>query len=231
MSALILDLDNTLYSYDRAHRAGMDALAQYAWQHFSLGRSDFEVVYRQAKQKVKGLVAGTAAEHNRLLYCQRLSEQIGVGPVGHALPMSQCYWDAFLSEARLYEGALAVMEYCRTQRIPVAICTDMTADIQHRKLTHFGLVPFLDALVTSEETGREKPDASMFRLVLEKINVSADQAMFVGDDLEKDVRGARRCGLRAHWFRPDKQRGNAQTEPEPLYTKLCDIIPLLERIP
>lgn len=71
----------------------------------------------------------------------------------------------------------------------------MTAAIQHRKLRRLELIPYLDALVTSEETGVEKPAPEMFNRCLEKMGVRAEQCLYIGDDVDKDVKGAIGVGL------------------------------------
>jgi HAD superfamily hydrolase (TIGR01458 family) len=60
--------------------------------------------------------------------------------------------------------------------------------------------PFVRALEWA--TGKEaivlgKPNAAFFAQALDMMNVSADEALMVGDDIENDIAGAQRAGLRA----------------------------------
>ncbi len=59
-----------------------------------------------------------------------------------------------------------------------------------------GLAAWLDVIVDSHFEGVEKPDAEIFRRALERLDVAADAALFVGDIVSIDVVGARNAGLR-----------------------------------
>ena len=45
--------------------------------------------------------------------------------------------------------------------------------------------------------GKTKPHDSIFRAILERLDVAASDAVMVGDDVEDDVRGAQAVGMRA----------------------------------
>ena len=76
----------------------------------------------------------------------------------------------------------------------------MTAHIQYMKIERLGINDLIEILVTSEETGIEKPAPVMFELALEKLKLNASEVAYFGDSLEKDVEGAARCGLKPFWF-------------------------------
>ena len=46
---------------------------------------------------------------------------------------------------------------------------------------------------------------SIFDMVLGKLAVAPDEALYVGDSFEKDVIGAGNAGLRPVWFNPRKK--------------------------
>ena len=64
-------------------------------------------------------------------------------------------------------------------------------------LEGLGVLPFFDAVVLAGEVGVAKPAAAIFARALERIAVNAQEAVFIGDDAEKDLAGARGAGLRA----------------------------------
>jgi putative hydrolase of the HAD superfamily len=57
-----------------------------------------------------------------------------------------------------------------------------------------------DALVVSDAFGYRKPRAEIFREVLARLGVGADEALHVGDSLRADVGGAAPLGLRTVWI-------------------------------
>jgi len=201
--AVIFDLDDTLYAYEPLHQEALDLLRDYTCTRFHISPSDFSAAFVSAKAETKRLLGVTGSSHNRLLYCQKTLEFLCLNPVDGALEMYETYWGYLLSHMTLREGALDLLQYCKDSGIKVGICTDLTAHIQHRKLRALGIVPYVDAFVTSEEAGAEKPDARMFRLILEKLSVTPKDALFIGDSLEKDVLGAQRAGIKALWLHPE----------------------------
>jgi epoxide hydrolase-like predicted phosphatase len=61
-----------------------------------------------------------------------------------------------------------------------------------------------DTMVFSAEEGLTKPDPSIFRRALERLNVSASEAIFV-DDIPRIVEGARKLGMHAIQFHNSHQ--------------------------
>lgn len=68
-------------------------------------------------------------------------------------------------------------------------------------LSDAGLDIGWDAEAVSVEVGYLKPHPAIFRWVLERLHVQADEALMVGNSLAEDVLGAQRLGIRAAWRR------------------------------
>ena len=64
-------------------------------------------------------------------------------------------------------------------------------------LRGLGLAELFDAIVLCSDAGAAKPDAAIFHRALERLEVPASRAVFVGDDEALDIEGARAAGLRA----------------------------------
>ncbi len=70
-----------------------------------------------------------------------------------------------------------------------------------------GLSCRLDFTVFSSEVGTRKPHPAIFERALEALEVEPERALFVGDRLYEDVRGAGELGMttvQALWFRADE---------------------------
>ena len=72
----------------------------------------------------------------------------------------------------------------------------------HRVLERDGLAPYLDAVVISADLGRRKPVPAVFRSALEQLGAAAETTLFVGDDPQDDIEGAKAVGMRTAWVRP-----------------------------
>lgn len=103
--------------------------------------------------------------------------------------------------------------------------------ILHRDLERQGLAERLDVAVFSSEVGRRKPDPAIFEAALEALAVRPEHAMFVGDRLVEDVRGAGRLGMatvQALWFRADAHPDGGEPDYE-AFTQM-DVLNLADRL-
>jgi putative hydrolase of the HAD superfamily len=190
--AILFDTDNTIYHYAPAHEAAQKAVRDKVVRTFSITPEAFDKVFSEARKQVKSRLKHTAASHSRLLYMQRMLEIFGLGSqVLLALDFEQTYWRTFLSNAVLFEGVKEILDDLRLLGIPTAIVTDLTAQIQFRKIVYFGLDHYFDFIVTSEEAGFDKPHEAPFQIALEKMRPKGDCIWMIGDNPVNDIRGAR----------------------------------------
>lgn len=190
--AFLFDTDNTLYPYDPAHAAAMRAVRQKVTTTFSIAEADFDKAFDEARKQVKNRLKHTASSHSRLLYLQRMLEIMGLGSqVLLALDFEQTYWRTFLSNAILFDGVKDVLDDIRLLGIPTAIVTDLTAQIQFRKVVYFGLDHYFDYIVTSEEAGHDKPHQAPFQIAIEKMRPKGDCIWMIGDNPVNDIQGSR----------------------------------------
>lgn len=190
--AILFDTDNTLYPYDPAHAAAQSAVRKKVIKTFSIKEDAFDHAFKEARQQVKCRLEGTASSHSRLLYMQRMLEIMGLGSqVLLALDFEQTYWRTFLSNAILFDEVKEFLDDLRLLGIPTAIVTDLTSQIQFRKIIYFGLDRYFDCIVTSEEAGFDKPHKAPFEFALEKLHPAGGCIWMIGDNPINDIRGAK----------------------------------------
>jgi len=73
---------------------------------------------------------------------------------------------------------------------------------------HFNFIDVFDVSVFSSEVGIRKPDQAIFKLMLEKMGVKAENAVFI-DDMPLNVEGAISAGLHAIRYTDTPQIKNA----------------------
>lgn len=203
MKALIFDIDNTLYSYDCAHKEAFGALTLWANEHLGLSLEGFQALHRQGDRLLRSHTnRSCAAVHNRLIRYQLMLEHIGQ-PITLAPMMARLYWSTLLDHIIPSQGVAECFAALKAANYTIGIGTDMTADYQFIKLERLGLLDQVDFMVSSEEAGVEKPDHRLFDLCVEKAGCAPFECVFVGDSLQKDVLGAQNAGLYPVWFCPD----------------------------
>jgi HAD superfamily hydrolase (TIGR01549 family) len=191
-NAVLFDTDNTLYPYDPAHAAAQRAVKEKVMGTFSISAKDFDAAFNEARKQIKSRLGHTASSHSRLLYLQRMLEIMGLGSqVLLALDFEQTYWRTFLANANLFDDVKELLDDLRLLGIPTAIVTDLTAQIQFRKVVYFGLDHYFNYIVTSEEAGFDKPHEAPFQIALEKMQPKGDCIWMVGDNPINDIRGGK----------------------------------------
>lgn len=63
-----------------------------------------------------------------------------------------------------------------------------------------GVAALFDTVVVSDEVGWRKPHPSIFRIALDRLGITPQEAVFVGDRLDLDVAGARAAGMTTVWI-------------------------------
>ena len=77
----------------------------------------------------------------------------------------------------------------------LGVITNGNADLEVIGLHHH-----FEVALASARFGRAKPDPSIFLAACEAMGVAPADAVYIGDDLRLDVRGAQAVGMRAVWM-------------------------------
>jgi len=103
-------------------------------------------------------------------------------------------------------------------------------------LEEAGLHGHLDAIVVSDAFGLRKPRPEIFREVLRKLDVPAQEMMHVGDSLEADVAGAAAVGIRTVWITrrvtdfEARLRAHRGAQPDHVVHDLAELSALIAKI-
>lgn len=202
---VIFDIDGTLYDYQSNDCKAMNHFCAFVERNLGVEEKIFRKTYSEARNIIHSRLKDTAASHSRVLLIQTALELLGKNPFEYVLEFYDVYWNYFLANMRPYDGVTDFMRGLKQGGIKIAVCTDMTAHIQYRKLARLGLDRYIDFMVTSEETGLEKPASIMFEFALEKMRIRAEEAAYFGDSLDRDIQGAARVGIEPFWFIADRE--------------------------
>jgi len=197
--AIFLDLDDTLYAYKPCHNAAYEACMILALEKYNITNSDFEATWKIGRDKVHKDLHGQGASHSRLLYAQKASELLfGKTNPQFALEIEETYWNTFLNKMVFKPGVETFLIDSKSKGIKMCIITDLTVQIQMQKWIKLDLGRYIDFLVSSEEAGIEKPDKYIFELAMQKIGVKAEECIMIGDNEEKDIKGAEALGIKGY---------------------------------
>ena len=230
--AVLFDLDNTLYDYDKVHKIALNEVYKVLKKETNISHVKCVNLFNLSRAEIHRELAGTASAHNRVLYFQRLIEKTHktVEPM-FILKLYNTYWDSLLKNIVILPGVIETLKTLKKNKVQIAIVSNLTTNIQLRKIHKLGLTNYVDVLVTSEEAGSEKPHAIMFLLALNKLGISSDEAIMVGDNIIDDIEGANFVGLDTVLLtknRLAKQFKEDYRKPDFVIRKVSDLLKVIE---
>ena len=103
----------------------------------------------------------------------------------------------------LYPHVREVLDVLR-ERYPLALVTDAQSAYPRAELHKVGLLDYFDPIIVSGDHGYRKPDRRLFQLALDGMRVAAENALYVGNDMHRDIFGARAVGMTTVLFDSDQ---------------------------
>lgn len=185
---VVVDLDDTLLASARARLRALRAMPSLGIEPRSFAAADrrWWKVFETGGCSIEELRAG------RWRDCGLNGEA--------ALAADNAYRATVTRGLRHRMGARRFLLALRQSGIRTVILTNGTGPMQHTKLDESGLVPLVDGVVVSDETGYLKPHSEAFNFALKVVGGAPGSAAMVGDSLEADVAGALGAGFkRVFW--------------------------------
>lgn len=112
----------------------------------------------------------------------------------------------------------------------LVLITNGSPDLQNTKLTITPeLVPYFDHIVISGGYGKGKPDKGIFEHALSLTSLEKDEVIMVGDNLNTDILGANRTGIKSVWINREQKERN-EVVPSFEIRELSDLYQILKEI-
>ncbi len=170
---------------------------------FSIEEKAFKRAYREkAFEFVEQARKEGRETHNRFWISAALQEGgILISPddtrIGDAI---ERYFSAFYENTLLIPGTEAMLSALR-DRYPLGLLSNFTHGPAAREiLRRKGLNSFFKTIIISGELGFRKPYYKIFQALCEGLEAPVDQILYVGDDPDPDIHGAREAGLQPVWM-------------------------------
>lgn len=200
--ALTLDLDDTLWPiWPTIHRAEA-VLQTWFLQHAPATAARFDI------EAMRALRLRVAEEHpdraHDLGFLRLESIRVAMRQAGDDPGRAGAAFERFLEERQrveFYPDALPALERL-ARRFPLLALSNGNADLRR-----VGLAPLFVGAVSASSFGVAKPHASIFHEACRQLGVAPAEVLHVGDDLQLDVDGALKAGLRAVWVLRESGQG------------------------
>ena len=206
--AITLDLDDTLWPFAPIGARVEHVLHDWLVAHCPRTAERFPVEgMRRLRETINAEHPHLAHDFSTLrkLTLARAMELAG-DDVAHVDPAFEAFF-AERNRVECYPDAIAALERIAA-RVPVAALTNGNADLRR-----IGLHGHFAFQLGASEHGAPKPEASIYLAACERLGFEPQQVLHVGDDIELDVVGAHRAGLRTCWIHRDDLHGPAPAWP------------------
>lgn len=182
ISAVIFDLDDTLYNERDFVMGGLSAVCKYLstkyWADYNKLFSETENILLE---KGRGAIFNILCERHK--YNEDIHELVDI------------YRNAAPS-LKLYDDSVYILEEL-SGKYKLGLITDGMAAVQWNKIKLLNIEAYFDRIIVTDDFGKDywKPNEFAYTEILKEFNVSAAEAIYVGDNPNKDFIGARKVGM------------------------------------
>jgi len=228
IKAIVFDFGQTLVNSADGFRAAEKASQANLFLNLGLTiQEDFLTIYRRLRKELHG-----QSNFSRKFLFHEVYYYYCLTPDEKLLEQWETeYWETVKARTSLFPEALEVLKHLN-DRYQVALITNtqgQKSEGTHRISLYPELEKYFKEIIVAGEGGvPPKPDSEPFRICLEKLQIKASEAVYVGDDWRIDICGARDAGLRPIWLKHHSVKRNwpeAQTS-VPVITSLEQLLDL-----
>jgi HAD superfamily hydrolase (TIGR01549 family) len=144
------------------------------------------------------------------------------------------FFQEFIDTLELREDAKKLVKQSK-EHYKVALISNFThAPVIYKSLRKMGIAEFFNVVVVSEEVGWRKPSTKIFQEALQRLQIKACEAVYIGDSPIEDIKGAKEAGLKTVFvpsqFNKLRDLKESKQEPDHIVKDLTDICKSLSQI-
>jgi putative hydrolase of the HAD superfamily len=218
--AVLFDLDDTLLDRDMAvHKLFLKNL--YEWYEDISHSARDEMLYR-----FRDLDKSSYGNNNKSRILAPFFKEF---PPKYRVPDNeiQLFWDHHFPHCFSIDAATMNTIMNLKHHVQIAIITNGSTTRQKAKIKSTNLDLVFDVVIISEEEGTRKPGQRIFELALQRLNVQPEDALFVGDDLEKDIGGSHNADIKGIWFNPRNKKKKTIIKPYAVIRSIAGLCRIL----
>jgi putative hydrolase of the HAD superfamily len=179
--AVIFDMDNTLFDFVEAKMRSCKAVIDY------IGKGDDKELLSYFLRWRHGFES-----HENIADYMR---DIGVYSEQTFKECCRIYDDVKLSTIKPYPHVRETLARLREMGLRLAVVTDALNGHAVSRLRKAGLIDFFDVVISADMTGKRKPEPDSIKLALRKLNARPEEAVLVGDSINRDIKAGKRLGM------------------------------------
>ncbi|UCE44471.1 MAG: HAD-IA family hydrolase [Candidatus Bathyarchaeota archaeon] len=205
IEAVLFDLGGTLIKTTEIPHV-MKIILENRGVHRSL--KEITAAWKEAEKRLNFRDLTTLLDEFWVQWNQRILDNLHVGIDARELAEFAAghWWD--YSNVTLYPDAEKMLPLLKAEGLKLGVVTNGLQSDVNGILPKVDLQDFFDVVVVIDTLRKMKPDPEVFLYALEKLKIAASDAIFIGDEMDADYRGAQGAGLTVYLIdRDDKVHG------------------------
>ncbi|MEN9362488.1 MAG: hypothetical protein RL095_4023 [Verrucomicrobiota bacterium] len=236
LRAVLLDMDDTLCDTRSANAVAKTHFTKFAPSLLGpaldaprYAELYLEAIYRILPEDLRHLDALKEEKEYRNCCLRALAPLCGAAEPDAATAdrLRLTFEESRLAAYDFFPGTVEMLKRLR-HRFRLAVITNGPRYSQQPKLERVHMSRHVDTILIGGDFPHEKPHPSIFAGALEHLQVSASDAVHVGDSLSADIAGARASGIRSVWICPDHHAGQHPAGPDAVLRRITELEALLE---
>ena len=218
---VFFDLDHTLWDFEKNSDLTFEKV--FKKQNINTDLNTFLEVYRPINLEYWRLFRDEKVSKKELRYgrLKKAFDSINYTISDDLIDTIAIEYIEYLSDFNhLFEGTFEILDYLK-DKYQLHIITNGFEEVQHKKMKSSKLLPYFDAIITSESVGVKKPNPKVFHHALKVANANQENSIMIGDSLEADIFGAINIGMPAIYCNFDHKPTN-----DPAYKSITSLLEL-----
>ena len=176
-------------------------------------------------QKMKEIVPG----YQKQAWIQGL-KQVGIDNDAFGRELAEIFPRERKNNPYIYEETFEVLDKLKGN-YQLILLTNGSPSLQQIKLTISPEIPgYFDHIIVSGAFGKGKPDAAIFKYVIDLCGIQADEALMVGDNLMTDILGSSRVDMKNVWINRENKSPSDVVTPTYEIDNLNGLFPILSTL-
>ncbi len=223
IKAIILDLDNTLIDFLKMKRISIDEAVS------AMIGAGLEMSKKEAMKEIFEIYdkIGMESKHIFQTFLKKCLGKIDYRILGAGIAAYRRVHTSFYEP---YPHVVPTLIKLKAKGVKLAILSDAPRLKAWIRLCSIKVDPFIDVVVTFDDTKKFKPHKKPFKLILDRLEEDPSECLMIGDNLKRDIFGARRAGMKtalAKYGMVKKYDNNYEIKPDYILRSFTDLLKIV----
>lgn len=235
IKAVIFDMFDTLMLIEKEHAFYSPALKCL---HESLVQNGIKISYRkfqkayvEARDALFAEADAKLEEPHFNLRVSKALQSLGyeLDPFGEVISAATfAFCEGFMNYVRIDpDTEETIRKLHKTYKLGI-ISNFAIPECVHKLLEKHSLSKFFDAIIISAAVNKRKPSPEIFEEALKRLDTKASEAVFVGDTMDADIKGAKGMGMKAILIGRRPQEKIENVRPDQTIETLSELLTALK---